>query len=264
MLLLPPASASAQPSPGYGQGPDYCSQYGNSNSGYSFWNVYACASTASDGATPFDSDGDTSFQCVELSARFLWAMYGIWAGPDTGVDDGADLVGVVHGNYPSIPVGGPTQWGVPVAGDVISLGPGGGSDPNFGHTAVVVWSDPDTGHFRIMSQNYPPGSAGEQLVGIDLRGRHNGQVFFGGTWTTASWLKLGSGRRRPNPPCVVPDLRNLTLGQATHALRRAHCRLGRVERTRPAPPGQYLHVSEQSARPHSKHRWGYRVGVILS
>src|SRR5258708_32059814 len=32
---------------------------------------------------------------------------GIWAGPGSGVQDGADLVSVVHASHPQIPVGSP-------------------------------------------------------------------------------------------------------------------------------------------------------------
>jgi hypothetical protein len=180
----------------YGTGRAYCGQYGNQASAYSYDDVYACATVRSYGATPFDSDRDDSFQCVELSARFLWVAYGLWAGPGTGVKDGADLVGVVHHRYPAIRVGFPGPGSVPVAGDVVSLGPGGGVDARFGHTAVVVSADPRHGRFRIISQNFPVGRAGRQLVTIDLHGRHNGRARIGGTWTAASWLELRHSPRR--------------------------------------------------------------------
>jgi hypothetical protein len=181
---------------GFGKGPGYCGQYGNRSSAYSFDGVYACASTESRGATPFDSAGDESFQCVELSARFLWAIYGIWAGPGTGVQDGADLVGVVHRRYPRIRVGFPAPGSVPVAGDVVSLGPGGAVDRRFGHTAIVVSDDQRRGHFRMIGQNFPPGEAGKQIAYIDFRGRHNGRARINGVWTSAAWLEL---RHRPKP-----------------------------------------------------------------
>src|SRR5947209_514819 len=102
--IAPPAGALPDR---FGKGPGYCSRYGNRPSAYRFEGVYACASTQSAGTTPFDAAGDESFQCVELSARFLWAIYGIWAGPGTGVESGADLVGVVHRRYPRLRVGFP-------------------------------------------------------------------------------------------------------------------------------------------------------------
>ena len=197
----PPGRAQAL-SAGYGSGPGFCSQYGNSPSPYSFEGVYACATSASRGATPFDSAGDQSFQCVELAARFLWVGYEIWAGPGTGVQDGADLVGVVHAEHPWIRVGFPAPGSVPVAGDVISLGPGGGVDPAFGHTAIVISDDQGSGRFNIIGQNFPPGHAGEQTLLVDFKGRHNGRALIDGVWTTASWLEL---RRRPPPP--GPDTR---------------------------------------------------------
>jgi hypothetical protein len=189
----PEASALAA---GFGKGPGYCSNYGEYASRYSFEDVYACARTRSDGPLPFDADGEWSFQCVELSARFLWAIYGIWAGPGTGVDAGAHLVGVVHRRYPRIRVGFPAPGSVPVAGDVISLGPGGAVDTRFGHTGIVVSDDQRHGRFRIIGQNFPPGQAGKQILYVDFRGRHNGRALLGGVWTAASWLEL---RKRPRP-----------------------------------------------------------------
>lgn len=196
VFALLPAGPALALSPGYGKGPGYCSAYGNSASSYSFDGVYACATTSSWGATPFDSDGNQSFQCVELSARFLWAIYGIWAGPGSGVESGAGLVGVVQSQHPSIRIGYPTPGSVPVAGDIVSFGPGGAVDGSFGHTAVVISDDQRHGKFVIMGQNFPPGYAGEQTVFVDFKGRHNGDGLIYGVWTNASWLEL---RHRPRP-----------------------------------------------------------------
>jgi hypothetical protein len=194
-----PASIARAVPDGYGKGRGYCGAYGSYASPYSYDGVYACATKSSRGRTPFDSDGDESFQCVELSARFLWAIYGIWAGPGT-VDDGASLVRAVHARHHSIRTGYPAPGSVPVAGDVVSLGPGGAVDRRFGHTAVVISDDQRHGSFVIMGQNFPSGRAGEQTLFVDLRGRHNGRALINGVWTAASWLAL---RRRPPPP--VPD-----------------------------------------------------------
>lgn len=199
-----PTSPALALSAGYGKGPGYCSAYGNRASPYSFEGVYACATTASWGATPFDSAGHHSFQCVDLSARFLWATYGIWAGPGTGVESGADLVDVVHAEHPSVRVGFPAPGSVPVAGDVVSLGPGGAVDSRFGHTAVVISDDQQHGKFVIMGQNFPVGRAGEQTAFVDFRGHHNGRALLYGVWTPASWLEL---RRRPPPPTPDEHLR---------------------------------------------------------
>jgi hypothetical protein len=191
---LAPGSAAAL-TPGYGKGADYCSQYGNRSSSYTYEDVYACATTFSFGPTPFDSAGTRSFQCVELSARFLWAVYGIWAGPGSGVRDGADFVGVVHASHRWIPVGHPGRGYTPVAGDIVSLGPGGAVDSRYGHTAVVTSSNPRTGRFTIMSQNFPPGFAGAQGARVDLTGHYPGRALINGSWTVISWLEL-----RPQPP----------------------------------------------------------------
>lgn len=205
----------ATPSPGFGTGAGYCAQYGvaGTTAPFSFDNVFACSPVNTAGVTPFDSNGTASFQCVELSARFLWAIDGIWAGPGSGVTDGADLVGVVHGNYPAVPVATPGPGSVPVPGDVISLGPGGLSDPVNGHTAVVVSSDPSTGQFTIMSENFPDGKAGRQTLQVDLSGAHNGEVAFAGAsdWTSARWLETGN-RTPPTGTVAVALIPGTTQG----------------------------------------------------
>ena len=190
--------ASALPPSGTGTGSTYCSGYsGGAASSYSFDNVYACDGSTT-GSTTFDSPPANAYawQCVELSARFLWAIDGIWAGPGSGVTDGADLVSHVHSANPSTSVGSPGPGSVPIPGDVISLGPGGGSDTANGHTAVVVASTPSSGSFTIMSENDPENSAAEQTLQVDLSGAHNGSVDFHSSWTSASWLETGTS---PSP-----------------------------------------------------------------
>jgi Fibronectin type III domain/CHAP domain len=185
-------TAAHLPAPGLGTGTGYCTAYpGGAATKYNLDNVYACDGSAT-GSTTFDQPGkgEYAWQCVELSARFLWAVYRIWAGPTSGVQDGADLVSVVHANNKQVPVATSGPASVPGVGDVISLGPGGGSDPTYGHTAVVVGANPVTGQFTIMSENDPVGAAGEQTLRVDLSGGHNGQVLYHNHWTTASWLVL--------------------------------------------------------------------------
>lgn len=211
-----PASAATSPppapTPGEGVGAAYCSSYpGSTASVYSFENVYACVGSTK-GTTEFDQPGDQyyAWQCVELVARFLWARDGLSANLATGVRDGADLVSAVHRRYPQYAVGSPAPGALPVAGDVISLGPGGGADPVDGHTAVVVGADPVGGTISIMSQNVPVNSAGEQILRVDLGGAHNGQVLFNGAWTAASWLELVSSS--PPRPAQETCTRTLPAG----------------------------------------------------
>ena len=199
------ASASATPFPPagtaahYGAGPNYCKAYGNRSSQYSFENIYACATTQSNGRTPFDSAGNVSFQCVELSIRFLWAIYGIGS-PSA---DGWDLVSLVHAAHPKIPIGRPGPGSVPLPGDIVSLGPGYGV-ARAGHTGVVVKASAAKGTFSIISQNFPFGRAGEQQLEIALGGGHNGSARIGGVWTPASWLKLAKPKTTPVPPTPTP------------------------------------------------------------
>jgi hypothetical protein len=188
----PVAAASpeeARPLPGEGFGPGYCAGYGNSDSAFSYDDVYACATTYSKSTTPFDSDGNQSFQCVELSSRFLWAVYGIWA---SDVASGEELV-AQYSRQDDIPVGRPAPGAVPRPGDVVSIGsPGhwGQAPAPFGHTAVVVSAKPALGSFVVMSQNWPAGHAGEQTWTIDETGHHDGEAATDGVYSTMSWLEV--------------------------------------------------------------------------
>jgi hypothetical protein len=67
----------------------------------------------------------------------------------------------------------------------------------------------------------------------------------------------------PSPPrCVVPKLKHRTLGQAKRALRRSHCRLGKVNVLHGRGPRR-LHVISQSPRAHAARRLGYAVRLTL-
>ena len=222
-----PASA-ALPPPETGIGKAWGPTYGASgvHAEFGFRNVWACSSTATKGPTPFDENGTQSFQCVELSARYLWALYGLWVPHPS---DGWNLVANVHASYPKkTTVGTPSPTSVPVAGDVISLGPGGAVDGSVGHTAVIIAANPSTGVFTTLSQNFPEGTAGKQNWKVDLTGAHNGRVQYRGpngigAWTKASWLVLPqtpstalsdtTGAHPADPVCT-----NNGIAQGTHAL----------------------------------------------
>jgi hypothetical protein len=62
--------------------------------------------------------------------------------------------------------------------------------------------------------------------------------------------------------CVVPRLRNLTLGQARRRLRRSHCRLGKV--TTPVGTARSLRIIRQWPRPRTRRQRGYAVKVTLA
>ncbi|MGC1185239.1 MAG: putative Ig domain-containing protein [Candidatus Dormiibacterota bacterium] len=199
------------------EGRGYCAKYAaNPNTvstPYNLDDVYACSPyNTINAGTPFDEADNISFQCVDLSVRFLWAEYGIWAGPgaDEGNIDGADLVSYVHQIY-GTPVGSPEfgaqagsqepgTGGLPLPGDVISFS-GPAVSGASGHTAVVV-KDVTADSFEIMSENmsneigtghYEDGTAGEQTIYVDTTGQHNGYVRFAGqgwTKTSAWWLEV--------------------------------------------------------------------------
>jgi hypothetical protein len=64
--------------------------------------------------------------------------------------------------------------------------------------------------------------------------------------------------------CVVPSLRRMTLGQATRALKRAHCHVGKVHKPRHVRRHHVLRVSKQSARTKSAHAVNYPVALTLA
>jgi hypothetical protein len=64
--------------------------------------------------------------------------------------------------------------------------------------------------------------------------------------------------------CRVPKLKGDTLRQAKGALRRAHCRLGRVHRPRHVPHGARLKVSGQSPSAAAVRPQGTKVAVKLA
>jgi hypothetical protein len=180
LVALVPNTAGAVPSAGYGAGKSYCAKYnGGVASNINFDNVWACGGST-EGNTTFDQPGSTTFawQCVELSARFLWAVDGIWAGPGTGYNEGAELVSQMHKLHPNLQVGKPGPGSVPIAGDVMSFGPGGAVDPSVGHTAVVISANPSTGKIETMSENFTSddgdGGPGEQFWQVRLSGGENG------------------------------------------------------------------------------------------
>jgi hypothetical protein len=139
---MPMGAASAAVdslAPGEGSGAGWCTTYGTSGVRglYGYDNVYACGPDSTVGPTPFDDNGTASFQCVELSERFLWTVDGLEPTFGSNVD-GATLVSLYHSAHPSIAVGSPGPSSLPQPGDVISFGGGGFIDSATGHTAVVV------------------------------------------------------------------------------------------------------------------------------
>jgi hypothetical protein len=179
-------------SPGEGTGAGWCTTYGAAGVKglFSYDSVWACGPDDTTGPTPFDSNGTASFQCVELSERFLWAVDGL--APIFGSDvDGAALVSLYHSAHPSVAVGSPGPSSLPQPGDVMSFNEGGDIDSSAGHTAVVVSAPNSGGNFTIMSQNWD-NTAGEETAHIDMTGAHDGHVQLPGStfWNTAPYLEL--------------------------------------------------------------------------
>jgi hypothetical protein len=85
-----------------------------------------------------------------------------------------------------------------------------------------------------------------------------------GDWYTG---KVASYVPSAAPPagtmCVVPRLRHMTIGQTTRALRRAHCRLGRIHKPPHTPLHHVLRVFSQSSQPGTKRPASFVVNVAL-
>jgi hypothetical protein len=60
--------------------------------------------------------------------------------------------------------------------------------------------------------------------------------------------------------CIVPRVIGLRLSAAERRLRRAHCSVGRIKRTKTGRPGR---VVAQSPRPGAKRRRGYSVRLVV-
>jgi hypothetical protein len=130
-----------------GSGPGWCARYGGYQLGAEYDGVYACGPSTGM-SNPFDSVG---FQCVELSARFLWVVYGRYV---TNIPDGADFVAAAHRQI-RVRVGRPGPGSVPATGDIVSIN-GGAASFGAGHTAVVAATNVDAngnGRIRLIEEN---------------------------------------------------------------------------------------------------------------
>ena len=172
---------------GEGKGASWCSQHGGYTLGAKFRNVYACG-PATGPADEFDTSG---FQCVELSARFMWATYSLYL---NNVPDGKDLVSVAHSSL-GLAVGHPGPGRLPAPGDVVSLWGGPAAQP-YGHTAVVtaVKVDPlGNGTISIMEQN-ALASGADQITVHQWKETYGTEEYAAGYYyyNHVTWLKLAT------------------------------------------------------------------------
>ena len=112
---------------------------------------------------------------------------------------------------------------------------------------------------------------GSSAIGrANLDGTGVDQAFIAGTNNSygvavdASLTTSSSGPTRPVTRCVVPRLAHMRIGTATLALRRAHCRLGRVHRPHHIPRHHRLRVIKQSARPRTTHAPHFPIYIIVT
>ncbi|HEY6537828.1 MAG TPA: putative Ig domain-containing protein [Candidatus Dormibacteraeota bacterium] len=216
-------SVWANPAPISPFGKAFCTAYGASSAIEGPDNVWACgpASAGFTPATPYDSDG---FQCVEYSARFLSAVYGLPAANDGlgNFNYGYEFVNSVATNPQyfkidgkAIPEATTTAANdvVPSPGDIVSFGgPGawGFAEPTAGHTAVVTTpppgSDTPAGDFWILSQDFGSKqegfgtTVGEQELSINTTLGHVLMLGLPSAPTPFSWLVLPG----PPPPPAQP------------------------------------------------------------
>jgi hypothetical protein len=159
-----------------GAGPEWCSQFGGYPLGAAFHHIYACGPSTGE-ATPFDMIG---FQCVELSARYMWAVNGDYV---ANVPTGEAFVQSAHDQF-GIPVGVAGVHSFPLPGDVVSIS-GGETTRGIGHTAIVVSAKINShgdGLIHIVQQN--ASSNGWGVITVS-----NWQESFGGP-AEVTWLKL--------------------------------------------------------------------------
>lgn len=104
-------------------------------------------------------------------------------------------------------------------------------------------------------------------AGVNPAPRSQGSAPSGGSTPTngGGSPSGGSGATTPSKArCVVPKLKGKTLAKAKTALKKAHCKLGKVKKPRHVKHGAKLVVSSQTARARSKHPAGTKVGVKLA
>jgi hypothetical protein len=185
------------------------------NLGPSYANVFACGPTLNTGWSndPFEAD----FQCVELSTRFMWEVYGIQAAPGNG----GVFVANNHARFPSIAVGTPYAGSLPAPGDVVSLS-GGAANPNAapaGHTAVVsdvshVNLSTGNGYITVIEEN--DGGPGTGRINVSNWSESMGNPSYANGlyyYPDVSWLELAAsfapstaGETRVCSTCAPPLL----------------------------------------------------------
>ncbi|MGC1183649.1 MAG: putative Ig domain-containing protein [Candidatus Dormiibacterota bacterium] len=223
-------SVWANPAPVSPFGKAFCTAHGASVAIEGPNNVWACgpASAGFSPATPYDTDG---FQCVELSARYLSAVYGLPA-PNDALGDftyGYEFVSSVATNPQHFKIDGKpisettTSSGdnnkVPSPGDIVSFGASGAwgfTEPIAGHTAVVIADPPQShtpaGYFWILSQDFGSASegfgttVGEQEINTNTTPGHALMVGLPSSPTPFRWLVLpGPTAAQPAQPTSATD-----------------------------------------------------------
>ncbi|MGA9921428.1 MAG: putative Ig domain-containing protein [Candidatus Dormiibacterota bacterium] len=220
-------SVWANPAPVSPFGEAFCTAHGASSAMRGPNNIWACGPAAAgfSPATPYDTDG---FQCVELSARYLSAVYGLPAPNDSlgNFTYGFEFVNSVATNPEHFKIDGkaipetttkPGNDVVPTPGDIVSFGASGAwgfAEPTAGHTAVVTTdppgSDTPKGDFWILSQDFGSESegfgttVGEQELSINTTLGHVLMVGLSSAPTPFSWLVLPSPASTTTGPVSNP------------------------------------------------------------
>jgi len=199
---------------GEGAGKSWCSDQGGYTLGAHYDNVYACGPAT---GTPDDFD-TMGFQCVELSARFLWVVYHDFV---ANIPDGKDLVHLA-GAALGIPIGTPGPGSLPAPGDVVSMWGGPAADV-YGHTAVVTAVQVDAsgnGTITIMEQN-AINTGWDQLDVSHWAETYGDPNYAGGLYyyTHVRWLELAASQGPPTHSGTEQyDVRGLGRGTQLSAL----------------------------------------------
>ena len=276
-------SVWANPAPVSPFGKRFCTVHGATAEIEGPDNVWACgpAGAGFSPATPYDSDG---FQCVELSARYLSAVYGQPAANDALGDFtyGYEFVSSVATNPKHFKIDGKpipettTSRGdnhkVPSPGDIVSFGASGAwgfAEPTAGHTAVVIANPPKShtpaGYFWILSQDFGSESegfgttVGEQEINTNTTPGHALMVGLPSSPTPFSWLELPT----PNAASPVQPTNNpLTITTPSNQSSPSNATVGQPYGfdLEAAGPGSYPGLYEKAG--HQLYYWSIAQGSL--
>lgn len=201
-------------------------------------------STVPNGATPVTQITQAQYDAlgaVPLDGTFLTttagAIYRVAGGAAMPVSNWA----IYGGQQSSLTI---DPWDVANAGNPLSHL---NASPANGTTVEGL---PSGHYWTFVAGNIQPASATPAAIQVDDE-------------SLATFHVLAPPPPPPPPLCVVPAMHKLTYHQAIAALRRSHCRLGKVRWPRRRHHRPIFRVQSQHYRPHTKLRNGTRINITV-